>query len=295
VDWRNRRLAYANLEGADLRKANLSGAVLTGALLGSTNLTAARLERTKLQGATLWNAKLHGVQLRGASLRGALAMGAKFTGASIMDTDLRETWLCGASLVLAQISNSQMERAKLRGSDFVGASLVGVTTQNQSRGFVDVTGAILITSGELSAGGLIGDPLYVSSLGPAPSKEDEDKKPWHSWMGEEKLGTFLCNPALDSLIGKKLYEGTPASDFEASTRNVLEALAPRLTSAIEGTPSTLRGILLQRLESHMDEPWHLSFVLYELSRSPMLRLAVEEFVRDRGAQGPLPVFIGAKN
>ena len=297
VDWRNRRLAYANLEGADLRKANLSGAILTGASLGNTNLTGTTLAGTRLEGADLWDAKLHGAALRNASLRGAMAMGAKFTGATIWGTDFRDTWLCGASLILAQISELQMQRAKLRGSDFVGATLREVATQDWSAQFVDVTGATFYVQGDMSPAGLIGNPLSVIKSGRSPANEDDrDRKPWHRWKNEEGIfGEYLCTPALDGLLGKKLYKGTPQSDFSASTRNVLEALAPRLTSAIEGTPNTLRGILLKRLANHMTEPWHLSFILYELSRSPMLRPAVEEFVRERGAQVPLPVFVGAEN
>jgi hypothetical protein len=296
VDWQNRRLAYADLQGADLRKANLSGAVLTGALLSATNLTGTRLERTKLQGTSLWNAKLYGAHLREASLRGAMAMGAKFTGATIDRTDLRDTWLCGASLILAQITYAQMHRAKLRGSDFVGASLMEVDTQEWSGGFVDVTGATFYHLGDMSPDGLIGNPLHVIKSGKSPPVEDDqDRKPWHRWMNEERIGAYLCTPTLDSLLDRKLYKGTPVSDFNASARSVLEALAPRLTSALAETPNTLRGVLLKRLANHMSEPWHLSLVLHELSRSPMLRPAVEEFIRERGAQLPLPVFVGVEN
>ena len=79
IDISSKRLAGADLRGADLYSADLRGADLRGAELSDADLRHADLERADLSDADLRRANLLSVNLRGADLRRAFLGGANLT------------------------------------------------------------------------------------------------------------------------------------------------------------------------------------------------------------------------
>jgi len=65
-------LAYANLQGADLKDANLQGANLVGANLAYANLYEANLVAANLEDANLYEANLVAANLEDANLEGTI-------------------------------------------------------------------------------------------------------------------------------------------------------------------------------------------------------------------------------
>ena len=99
-----KKMAFANLKGADLQgedfyRANLSGANLIGA-----NLKGADLGNANLQGANLSDANLQGANLRYADLSGA-----DLTNANLQGADLYETNLCDTNLGNANIKDANVK------------------------------------------------------------------------------------------------------------------------------------------------------------------------------------------
>lgn len=138
-----RRLADANLSGANLRgfqlrnvdltganlhAANLAGIDLSGANLSGANLSEADLDGANLSGSILRDANLHGVTLNStvnlanADIKGAILRGAKLSGASLSKLDLRNS-----NLSYTDLSGVDLGGANLVGSDLSGANLAGAS------------------------------------------------------------------------------------------------------------------------------------------------------------------------
>jgi len=150
---RGRRLGFAVLDRADLRKADLSGAFLgnallrgaqlDGALLDGAHLQSAALVDAQLQGASLINARLEGAVLEHAELQGATLNGAQLQGASLGSAALHGAVLDNANLQFAYLDGAQLQGASLDGAQLQGARLDRAQLQGASLVLAQLQGASL--------------------------------------------------------------------------------------------------------------------------------------------------------
>lgn len=106
VEWSNcafdgRRLARADLTGAQMKNMRLTRADLSGAVLERADLSYSELAVARLR-----DARLGGAVLVGASLRGADLGGADLAGADLSYADLLGADLTGANLGAATLDNA---------------------------------------------------------------------------------------------------------------------------------------------------------------------------------------------
>lgn len=145
LDWRGRRLAFADLSAARLQRAILDGVDLQNASLISAKLTGAsimyaKLYRADLRGIDLQTANLYQSELQSANLTQSLFQGAHLVQAIFQDANLHKAKLIGANLTLSQLQGANLDRAELLGSYLIGAQLQGASligAQLQATNFRD--------------------------------------------------------------------------------------------------------------------------------------------------------------
>ena len=111
------KLAFAFLQGTDLKGAYLRGANLEGADFRSAYLEGADLEGTDLRDADLRGANPSNTNLFSADLKGANLRGANLEGANLFHADLFRADLRGANLEGTYLKGTDLFRADLRGAN----------------------------------------------------------------------------------------------------------------------------------------------------------------------------------
>jgi uncharacterized protein YjbI with pentapeptide repeats len=105
-DFREIRLAGADLSMAILAEVGLVGANFKGASLSHADLSRSDLEGANLVGARMVGAKLIDANLRNANLGSAVLTNADLRGAQLSGANLRNAQLYGAKLDGAKVSDS---------------------------------------------------------------------------------------------------------------------------------------------------------------------------------------------
>jgi uncharacterized protein YjbI with pentapeptide repeats len=188
-----RRLHFADLGSADLRRSDLRGAQLNyaylvgaeldGALLRGIELTNSSLKSASLRGAFLFQAKLQGASLEAAKLQGAVLVyadlrGARLDAAQLQGAALDRAQLQGAVLDAAQLQGASLNRTRLQGAsldkaglqgaslfetELQGASLEGAQLQGAGLDFVNLQGASL-DNAQARSTSIIGPFVYGTSV-----------------------------------------------------------------------------------------------------------------------------------
>lgn len=127
ADLRGASFVHASLAGADLRNAGLVRANLLGALLRDTDLRGADLRNAYLKSAELSNANLSAAWLEGATLTHSGLRQAILVRTQLPNAKLQNAMLTRANLREANLRNADLRNADLRGADLTGASLDSAT------------------------------------------------------------------------------------------------------------------------------------------------------------------------
>ncbi|MFC9388040.1 pentapeptide repeat-containing protein [Streptomyces venezuelae] len=125
--------AFANLEGADLRRSEMAGADLRSAFLGEANLS----------GSQLLHCDLGEADLTLADLSRANILEANLAGADLSSAILRETFLGTTTGTPRNFSPSDLSRAVLWDADLTGANVGGSNLTGAILVDADLTGASL--------------------------------------------------------------------------------------------------------------------------------------------------------
>jgi uncharacterized protein YjbI with pentapeptide repeats len=132
LDFHNRNLSNANLQGADLSEVNLRDANLTNA-----DLQYANLYGTSLIGANISRANLSHSALKHANLQEANMENSNLNYAYLDRVDLRNANLTNASLKYISIVCADLRNADINGANFYEAFGLPISTEDaKSRGAV---------------------------------------------------------------------------------------------------------------------------------------------------------------
>jgi uncharacterized protein YjbI with pentapeptide repeats len=115
LNLRERRLEFADFDGAKLDNIDFQKASLRGASFNEAHLQGARFDLGDLTGASFTLARLAGASLENANL----------TGASLFHAHLE-----GASLAVASLSGASLDRAQLQGASLFGAKLIAASLES---------------------------------------------------------------------------------------------------------------------------------------------------------------------
>jgi uncharacterized protein YjbI with pentapeptide repeats len=154
IDWEGRRLAFADLQDAQLRRVSARGADLQGANLSGVKLQGANLEQAQLQGADFRRAQLKSANFSRAQLNNANFLKAQLQGADLSDARMQFAFftaahmhgarLGGAHMIAADLQNAQLQGVNLGSAQLQGANLSGASLHGANLGYAQLQGAHLV-------------------------------------------------------------------------------------------------------------------------------------------------------
>jgi len=172
-DLRRALLAYADLNGADvrganLRQADLCNADLRGAHFDAATLTGADATLCDSAGSFFGRALLDDARLQGMNKRhqGVVAIdfsGADLTRATLKNSNLNGTRFTNAILRRADLTRCNLSGADLSGADLTDASLASANLSGATMRYASLVGAVL-TGANLEGADLDGADLTLATL-----------------------------------------------------------------------------------------------------------------------------------